>query len=73
MHPPRNYDIFSGRFDENVIWLEAVEGLGNAVTKMKWFAAQDPGPYFVFSIEEHSVIASVDTTEPDKSEREKSA
>ena len=42
------YDLFSGIFDKNAMWLEAVEGLGNAFERMKDLASEAPGSYFVF-------------------------
>jgi hypothetical protein len=56
------YDIFSGHFPGgDALWIEKVEGLGDAVSRMKQLAASDPGDYFVFSIEKHEVVASIDT------------
>lgn len=57
------YEIFRGRHGENnVRWIEPVEGLGPANERMKELAAKQPGPYFVFSVVSHSVVASLDTT-----------
>jgi hypothetical protein len=57
------FDIFKGRSPETeVIWITCVEGLGAAVDQMRALAAKTPGPYFVFSIRSHQVLASIDTT-----------
>ncbi len=56
------YDLFSGIFDKNAMWLEAVEGLGNAFERMKDLASEAPGSYFVFCTRTHQVLASVDTS-----------
>jgi hypothetical protein len=49
------YDIFSGQFDKDAIWLETVEGLGAACEKMKELAKNPPGPYFVFCQNTHHI------------------
>ena len=55
------YDIFSGRIDRDAMWLESVDGLGAAVAKMKEYAKQSPGQYFVFCSKTDSVLASINT------------
>ena len=57
------FDIFSGKFGKGAIWLEAVAELRSAKTKMKLFAAETPGNYFVYRHDTHSVVASIDTAE----------
>jgi hypothetical protein len=61
MNAPR-YDIFSGYIDRNAIWLESVEGLGDASDRMLELATGKPGPYFVFCLTTHKILASVDTS-----------
>ena len=57
------YPIFSGRFpDTDVLWLESVVGLAAARERMQNLAAQEPGPYFVFSTSIHAVVATIDST-----------
>ena len=57
------YDIFSGIFGEgDAMWLEAVQGLGEACNKMKERAARVPGRYFIFCQTTHIVRASTDTS-----------
>jgi hypothetical protein len=57
------YHIFSGFFrDIDVMWLEAVEGLGAANERMRAIAAEKPGPYFIFSMATNSVFGSIDTS-----------
>jgi len=55
------YEIFSGRADRDAVWLEAVDGLGAAVDRMKEYAKKSPGFYFVFCCDRHAVVASIDT------------
>ena len=56
------FDIFRGKFgDSDVLWIEAVQGLGNAVDQMLAVASKEPGAYFVFRTRSHAVLASVDT------------
>lgn len=64
MNVPR-YDIFSGRKNKDAVWIEVVEGLGSATARLKQLAVERPGPYFAFSIETGTVIASIDTTNGD--------
>jgi len=56
------FDLFSGHFDADALWIEAVQGFGCAVERMKELAAQSPGPYFVFCTRTHKVLASIDTS-----------
>jgi hypothetical protein len=57
------FDIFAGHSGSNdVLWLETVEGLAAARSRMEEIAAQKPGPYFVFFTSDHSVSASIDTS-----------
>jgi hypothetical protein len=67
------YDIFSGRFGRDAIWIEAAEGLAIAVEKMKMYANKSPGRYFVISVHSHEVLASVDTSIPSDVESTQSA
>jgi len=58
------YQIFSGCYsdDRDVLWLESVVGLAAAQERMQTLAAQKPGPYFVFGLASHAVLALIDTT-----------
>jgi len=58
------YQIFSGCFsdDRDVLWLESVVGRTAAQERMQTLAAQKPGPYFIFGLESHAVLAIIDTT-----------
>jgi hypothetical protein len=62
-HVP-TFDIFRGRFNEErkVYWLESVEGLASANRRMQELSTQEPGPYFIFSVWNRTVVAQVDTT-----------
>ena len=57
-----HYHIFSGFRDKDALWLDSVEGLGAADERMKQLAAEKPGPYFIFSTDTHTVLASIDTS-----------
>lgn len=60
------FDIFSGRFgDGNAMWVQAVEGLGNATDRMKQLAADNPGAYFVYSTQKRMVVARIDSSVQD--------
>jgi len=64
--PVPTFDVFSGRVDKNVFWIEAVEGSGNAYERMTKLAAQSPGPYFVFCTRTPTVCGSIDTSVPEE-------
>ena len=69
MNPPI-LDIFRGHFgSKDAMWIEAIEGLGNAVDRMHIFAAEKPDSYFVFDARTHKVIATTDTTRKLESKR----
>jgi len=60
---PPILDIFRGYFgSKDAMWVEAIEGLGNAVDRMHVFAAEKPDAYFVFDAHTHKVLAVTDTT-----------
>lgn len=67
------YDIFSGQIGRDALWVEAVEGLGEACQKMKELAKKSPGAYFVFCPMSHSVLASIDTSVTQEAEKHKPA
>ncbi len=48
------FDIFSGNFGKGAIGLEAVAELRSAETKMKLFAAENPGDCFVYRHDTHA-------------------
>jgi hypothetical protein len=58
------YDIFFGEFGRDAIRLEAVDGLEDAVKRMRLIAAKDPGPYFVFCQTTNRVMFLLDTSIP---------
>jgi hypothetical protein len=55
------YDIFSGCADKDALWIETVEGLGNAYDLMTKIAAESPGRYFVFCPRSHAIRGSINT------------
>ena len=55
------FDIFCGVPDKNATWYEAVEGLANARERMEQIARIRPGSYFVFSRQDHSILARTET------------
>jgi hypothetical protein len=59
------FDIFSGRFGEkDVVWLGAVGRLDDARARMHNLSEKQPGAYFVFNSDNHTLVASVDTSPP---------
>jgi hypothetical protein len=60
MKVPR-FDIFSGT-DNNAQWIEVVEGLDTASTRMEFYAAKCPGKYFVFNCSDHTIADCIDTS-----------
>ena len=56
-----HYDIFSGCADKNPVWIETVEGLGNACDLMTKIAAESPGRSFVFCPRSHALRGSINT------------
>ena len=61
------FDIFSGRVDKDAVWVETVEGLGNAYELMTKVAAEAPGPYFIVSRKTHTIRGSINTSKPQTS------
>jgi hypothetical protein len=59
--PDATYDIFSGQMSNAAMWLEAVEGLGNAYQRMTELAANSPGCYFIFCTRTHTVRGFINT------------
>jgi hypothetical protein len=43
------FDIFCGRVDNDAVWVETVEGFGNAYELMTKIAEGIPGCYFIVS------------------------
>jgi hypothetical protein len=64
--PNSTYDIFSGQLNNAAIWLESVEGLGNAYQRMTELAAMSPGCYFIFCTHTHTVRGSINTLTPEE-------
>lgn len=55
------FDIFSGTLEEGAVWIETVVGLDRARERMAQMAATKPGSYFVFSFNNNSVVAKLDS------------
>ena len=55
------FDIFAGVFEQNPMWLEAVQGLSHATERMNKIALEKPGKYFVFCSATHAVVASTES------------
>ena len=51
------FDIFKGFSDKNAMWVERVSGLAAAQERMGKIAAEVPGPYFIFDLMNHTVLA----------------
>jgi len=56
------YEIFSGRVAKNAVWIETVEGLGNAYESMTKIASETPGTYFIFCSRTRTLCGSIDTS-----------
>jgi len=57
------FDIFSGRVDKGVVWVETVRGFGNAYELMTKRAANDPELRFI-SQDTHIIRGSINTSNP---------
>jgi hypothetical protein len=55
------FDIFSGVFEQNALWVEAVQGIDHATKRMEQIASDKPGKYFIFCSATHAVVSSTDT------------
>ena len=62
------FDVFYGAIDRDAVWVTVVEGLEDACARMREYAAKRRGKYFVYCMQTHRVLDSVDTTEPDGEE-----
>ena len=58
----RTFDIFCGRVDKDAVWVETVEGFGNAYELMTKIAAGIPGLYFIVSQKTHTIRGSIGTS-----------
>jgi hypothetical protein len=62
-----SFDIFSGESEQDAVWVECVEGLSAAQERMKQIAELAPGRYFLFSVQDHIVLARIETFSKSKS------
>jgi hypothetical protein len=53
------FDIFRGLSDGYPAWLEAVQGFEEAKRRLSSLASTSPGEYFVYSVGQKAVVASV--------------
>jgi hypothetical protein len=67
------YDIFEGVREKNPIWLESVNDISLAFSRMRELAHSRPGPYFIFCAQTHAVIARVDTSAAEEKKLARSA
>jgi hypothetical protein len=58
-----SYSIFRGKVDADPTWIEAVSGLSAAADRMIHIASVVPGPYFLYSIENREILATIDTSD----------
>jgi len=61
----QTYDVFSGAPEEEVLWVEAVDGLNHAIDRMTQRSRENPGRYFVYNTSSQTVVASIDTFQSD--------
>jgi predicted RNase H-like HicB family nuclease len=57
------FDVFSGRLEQEPMWLETAKSLTEASERMKQRARNKPGPYFVFCCETRQIVESIDTSD----------
>jgi hypothetical protein len=56
------FDVFRGHYQEaDPVWIESVQGLGEARERMKQIATETLGAYFVFSVGDQLVLDIMDT------------
>ena len=55
------FEIFSGSFDDDAMWIETVSGLERAREQMHELAGQSPGRYFLFSFRARKIVAIIDS------------
>jgi hypothetical protein len=67
------FDIFAGHKGRDEMWLGTIAGLGAAVARMKEYAKELPGSYFVFCASTHEILASIDTSVRQEIQDRKSA
>jgi hypothetical protein len=53
------FDIFRGLPDGYPVWLEAVQGFEEAKRRLSSLASTSPGEYFVYSVGQKAVVASL--------------
>jgi hypothetical protein len=56
MHDTTTYDLFKEDLAGNPCWIESVEGLVAAVSKMEKLAASQPCDYFLFCAQTGTVV-----------------
>jgi hypothetical protein len=57
-----DFDVFSGRLDQEPLWLATAGTLDEARSFMLKRAATSPGRYFVFCVRTNQVLSETDTT-----------
>jgi hypothetical protein len=62
------FDVFYGAIDRDAVWVAVVEGLEAASARMREYASERHGKYFVYCMRTHRVLDTVDTTELDGEE-----
>lgn len=56
------FEIFAGKPDGDLRWLESIRGHDEAQFQMQARATAKPGPYFMFSTTTFRVVARIDTS-----------
>jgi hypothetical protein len=63
MHVDRTYDIFKKTSDKDAVWLETVQGLGQAKRRLLHHRSTSTGEYLVFDATEAKFIDVWDEAE----------
>jgi hypothetical protein len=50
------FDIFKKLPDGTPLWVEAIDGLEEARTQLSRLAASSPGEYFIYSLQNRSIV-----------------
>ena len=57
----RTYDVFSGVPHGEVLWLEAIIGLDEAISRVVQRAQENPGHYFVHDPLTRTIVVSIES------------
>jgi hypothetical protein len=67
------FDVFSETLESGPLWRESVKGLSNARERMEQIASEEPGHYFLFSVQDHVILARIETFKKPEAPKDKTA